>query len=337
MQAWFLKQWQTFGLAQLVLIPISWVFQFLSSLRRSLYDFGLLKSYSLSVPVIVVGNINVGGTGKTPMVIYLVEQLKNAGYMPGVISRGYGGNQSGEVNADSHPTHFGDEPVLIAKRTLCPVYVNADRVLAGQQLLSNYPNCDVIVSDDGLQHYRLKRDVEMIIVNAPTSLGNQKLLPSGPLREPLKRLCKVNFIIDTGRFDLANITQLKQLPPIYKMQLQMNGIYSLDDTLKTNLQALHRQTVVAIAGIGHPERFFNFIKGLGLQCEFHAFDDHHAFQQSDFEAFKNKTLLMTEKDAVKCKHLALDNAWYLPVSAMVTSEKTLKPLEKNIIDLLNAN
>ncbi|MFA6041163.1 MAG: tetraacyldisaccharide 4'-kinase [Methylophilus sp.] len=331
MQIWFLRQWQSFGLAQIVLLPLSWLFDALSSIRRWLYQKQFLASFKLGVPVVVVGNISVGGTGKTPLVIYLAEQLKIAGYRPGIISRGYGGTQFGEVTTESNPILFGDEPVLIAKRSACPVFVNVDRVTAGQDLLAAYPDCNLIISDDGLQHYRLKRDIEIVVVNSKHSLGNQHLLPSGPLREKLNRLATVDAVVDTGRIGLKNIIDTQTLPAIFSMQLNMVGIVSLDEKNKTSLNALKQKNVVAIAGIGHPERFFNFLKGLGLSCEFRAFADHHAFTQHDFADIQHQTILMTEKDAVKCKHLNLSKAWYMPVSAMLN---TNEQRGTSLIDLL---
>lgn len=335
MQNWFLKQWQGFGIAQLFLLPISWIFRLLVGVRRWLYDVGLLSQTKLPVPVVVVGNISVGGTGKTPLVMYLVEQLQQAGYYPGVVSRGYGGTQSGEVRADSQPKAYGDEPVLIAKRTGVPVWVNADRVKAGQDLLAYHPQCNVIVSDDGLQHYALKRDVEIVVLNAKHALGNQQSLPAGPLRESVKRLTTADAIVNTAREPLASNINVTPLPPVFQMQIQMQGIISLDEQRKLQLAALQKREVVAIAGIGHPERFFNFLKGLGLQCEYVAFKDHHAFSEQDFAKYADKTILMTEKDAVKCQHLALQDAWYLPVSAMLTSQ-TQQNLTALIIAQLNA-
>jgi tetraacyldisaccharide 4'-kinase len=335
MQNWFLKQWQMFGLAQLLLLPMSWVFDALSSMRRWLYRQGLVSSYRLPVPVIVVGNISVGGTGKTPLVIYLAEQLKNAGYHPGVISRGYGGTQSGGVTPESNPLQFGDEPVLIAKRAACPVWVDVNRVKAGQGLLRQYPQCNLIISDDGLQHYRLKRDIEIVVVNSQHSFGNQHLLPSGPLREKVSRLSQANAIVDNGKAGIKTLLKQQSLPPVYGMSLVMQGIYSLDDMRKISLIDLQQQSVIAIAGIGHPERFFNFIKGLGLNCEYLAFDDHHAFTQQDFANMQHKTILMTEKDAVKCRRLQLSNAWYLPVSAMLADNEQPTTLINLIIQKLN--
>ncbi len=325
---WFNQQWQSIGLAHLVLVPLSWLFGALVVVRRTLYQYGILKSYHLPVPVIVVGNISVGGTGKTPLVIYLVEQLKQLGYTPGVISRGYGGNSIGEVLATSDPIAFGDEPVLIAKRTDCPVWVNANREEAGRALLQAHSACNVIISDDGLQHYRLKRDIEIVVINSKHSFGNLQLLPAGPMREKVSRLAAVDGIVDMGRVGLKAIMPEEALPPVFAMSLHMQGIFSLDEKTKTSLTALKQQYVVAMAGIGHPERFFNFVKGLGLNCEYRAFNDHHAFTQQDFAELQEKTLLMTEKDAVKCRQLTLNNAWYLPVEVQIDAQLMLLILSK---------
>ncbi len=337
MHAWFTRQWQTFGIAHLVLVPLSWLFGALVALRHALYRASILKSQALSVPVIIVGNISVGGTGKTPLVIYLVEQLKQLGYTPGVISRGYGGTSTGAVSAASDPIQFGDEPVLIAKRAACPVWVNADRVAAGKALLQAHPSCNVIISDDGLQHYRLQRDIELVVLNSKHSFGNGRLLPAGPMREKVSRLASVDGIVDMGRAGLASIKT--PMPPVFAMSLHMQGIFSLDDKSKTSLKTLQQKKVLAMAGIGHPERFFSFVKGLGLNCEFKAFNDHHAFTTQDFAGLQQKTLLMTEKDAVKCKQLNIKNAWYMPVSAKLEptdSKTTLVNLIKYLLDKCQA-
>jgi tetraacyldisaccharide 4'-kinase len=338
MQAWFESQWQKNGAAQLVLRPLSWLFLWLTWLRKQCYQRGIFRSYALPVPVVVVGNVTVGGTGKTPLVILLAEQLQSVGFRPGIVSRGYGGTHTGEVLPTSHPNHFGDEPVLIAKRTQRPVFVDPDRVAAAHALLKAYPTCNLIISDDGLQHYRLKRDIEIVVINTQYSLGNQQLLPAGPLREPLYRLQQVMAIVDAGRG--AGVQQRPSQamwPPVYAMSLVMQGIFSLDDTRKISLSELQQQPVVAIAGIGHPVRFFSFVKGLGLHCDYRAFNDHHVFTQADFIDLQDKTILMTEKDAVKCRHLTLNNAWYLPVSAMLATEVSQPALTQLIVKQLNAH
>jgi tetraacyldisaccharide 4'-kinase len=303
-----------------LLIPLSWIFSAIINVRKYLYRIGWLESTRLSVPVIVVGNITVGGTGKTPMVIWLAEQLKLAGFTPGIISRGYGGTSKlvTAVFANSNPRQVGDEPVLIAKRTTCPMFVGANRVAAGQVLLNANPQCNVIISDDGLQHYALQRDVEIAIVNSNQQFGNQLLLPAGPLREKLSRLQAVDAIVDSGRgADFGNLFK-DELPPVFNMQVQGETFESLNDTQSSQLASYFAdKNIVAIAGIGNPERFFYQLSALGLQFESKAFADHYEFVAQDLTQFSGKTILMTEKDAVKCSALTTTDAWYLPITAMI--------------------
>jgi len=319
---WLQKQWLKPSIWHLLLIPLSWIFGCISTIRKALYEFGWLKSLALSVPVIVIGNIHVGGTGKTPLVIWLAEQLKLAGYQPGIISRGYGGNvkQVTQVFANSNAQEVGDEPVLIVKRTNCPMFVNANRVLAGQALLDAYPECDVILSDDGLQHYRLQRNFEIAVVNA-SAMRNAKpwLLPAGSLRESIGRLLTVNAIVDSSASD-AEIHLKGLLPQVFNMQLFGDTFKSVvgSQSEKSARDFIGKQ-LIAIAGIGNPERFFNQLSGLGLQFERKVFADHHAFSALDLAAFSGRTILMTEKDAVKCQSLTITDAWYLPVTAVVSS------------------
>lgn len=312
MQDWFQQQWQTKTLAHLLLVPLSWLFLVITAIRRFLYRTRILPSFQLSAPVIVVGNITVGGTGKTPFVIYLAEQLKQAGYSPGIISRGYGGSQTGQVFTDSNADAMGDEPVLMAKRTGCPVWVNPDRIAAGQALLNAYSHCDVIISDDGLQHLRLQRDVEIVLVNT-LALGNQCLLPAGPLREPVSRLSSVHYIVNSGEQSLPFIG----LPPHYQMRVHGEMFQSLANEQMHSAAFFKDKPICAVAAIGHPERFFNALTTFGLTFERKVFPDHHAFKLQDFVDVLTHTILMTEKDAVKCQALPLADAWYLPVSAEV--------------------
>jgi tetraacyldisaccharide 4'-kinase len=292
----------------------------LTAFRRFFYRIGWLKSARLAVPVIVVGNINIGGTGKTPLVIWLAEQLRLAGYTPGVISRGYGGDvkQVRAVFNTSNPSEVGDEPVLIAKRTGCPVYVSANRIEAGQALLQAHPQCNVIISDDGLQHYRLQRDVELAVVDGAKGLGNGALLPAGPLREPKTRLSRVAAVVINGKLEkplnAAGISSVE-------MQLESDSFYNLIDTIKTcGSQAFANQQVLAIAGIGNPERFFQQLQRMGLFFQSQAYPDHHAFQLQDFESVTADIVLMTEKDAVKCQAFAQPNFWVLPVNAVIKND-----------------
>ena len=323
MSNWFQKQWSSYSLWHILLLPLSWIFLVVISVRKSLYSLGWLKSTRLSVPVIVVGNITVGGTGKTPLVIWLAEQLKLAGFKPGIISRGYGGTSklATTVFANSNPQLVGDEPVLIAKRTACPMFVGANRVAAGQALLQANPQCNVIISDDGLQHYALQRDIEIALVNSNSQFGNQLLLPAGPLREKLSRLQSVDAIVDSGNGAAFAVAFKEALQvPIFNMTLQGECFESVDGS-KTKQPASYfaDKNLVAIAGIGNPERFFNQLSGLGLQFERKAFADHHAFTAQDLMQFSGKTILMTEKDAVKCSTFTTSDTWCLPVTATISA------------------
>ncbi|MEY3746950.1 MAG: hypothetical protein RL194_409 [Pseudomonadota bacterium] len=308
---WLQQQWQGTGLWHLVLIPLSWVFRLLSGGRRLFYFLGLARSLRLPVPVIVVGNISVGGTGKTPLVIWLVDQLKQAGFSPGIISRGYGGSNRAPVavEADSTAQSAGDEPLLLARRTGCPVWIGADRTAAAQALMQAAPQCDLIISDDGLQHYRLQRDIELAVIDADRGFGNGRLLPAGPLREPVSRLSKVDAVIYNG----------KQSDGIgFGMRLQANLFRNLRSPQKTiGAETLRGRRLFAVAGIGNPQRFFKQLREMGLIIEAHAFADHYAFGPSDFAFAGDNVLLMTEKDAVKCSAFAGPDWWYLPVDAVV--------------------
>ncbi|MEO6118183.1 MAG: tetraacyldisaccharide 4'-kinase [Methylotenera sp.] len=325
MNSWLQKQWTTYTVWHLLLIPLSWLFGTIVYLRKSFYKLGLLKSFGLNAPVIIVGNINVGGTGKTPLVIWLAEQLQLAGYKPGIISRGYGGSNKivQAVFPGSNPAEVGDEPVLIVKRTGSPMFVGANRVDAGFALLQAHPECNVIISDDGLQHYRLKRDIEIALVNASTLLNsNVCLLPAGSLREKISRLQTVDAIVDSSaelkEVDLVGRIGLQ--PPIFNMQLHGNSFTSLDGSQASQpVEFFAGKPLIAMAGIGNPERFFKQLTSLGLQFERKVFSDHHAFTAQDLAPFKSDTILMTEKDAVKCQMFAPANAWYLPVAATLTS------------------
>ena len=304
-----------------VLIPLSWLFGLISALRRGAFKIQFLKSYALPVPVIVVGNINVGGSGKTPVVIWLVEQLKIQGYKPGVISRGYGGTATHPTNvlATSNPIEVGDEPVLIASRCQCPLMVGADRLHTGLELLKVYPECNVIISDDGLQHYRLKRDVEIAVVDS-NCFKNAHLLPAGQLREPLNRLKTVDAIVKNtlSTQDLESANNLDTLTNSFTMQLIGDQFYNLaNPTLKVKAQDFKRKTIQAFAGIGKPHRFFEHLQKLGMTFSGSSFDDHHAFSQQDIAKFDGEVLIMTEKDAVKCKPYAMPHHWVLPVDAQI--------------------
>ncbi|MEZ0316865.1 MAG: tetraacyldisaccharide 4'-kinase [Methylophilaceae bacterium] len=324
MNAWLQKQWYSLTFWHFILIPLSWIFLFLSSLRCHAYKAGLFKSWKIAVPVIVVGNISVGGTGKTPLVIWLAEQLTKAGWQPGVISRGYGAVQSQvatAVFADSKPTLVGDEPLLLVRRAGCPVWVGQDRVAVAQALLNEHPQCNIIISDDGLQHYRMQRDFEIVVIDASRRFGNGWVLPAGPLRERLVRLSSVDALVSNG---------IGAYQQGLTMSLESSVFHNVQDpTCTASAPQLMQKKLHAIAGIGNPARFFQQLSNMGLQFEPHAFADHHAFQAADLQSLQAEAILMTEKDAVKCAEFAQADWWYLPVEAKV-DEALLQAIQQKI-------
>ncbi|MEH6452786.1 MAG: tetraacyldisaccharide 4'-kinase [Psychromonas sp.] len=291
-----------------LLLPLALLFKLISTARRLCYQKGLFSSYHSELPVIVVGNISVGGNGKTPFVIWLCETLLAEGYKPGVISRGYGGKSEYYpllVEQATTGKEAGDEPVLIYKRLGVPVVVDPLRKNAAAYLSENC-DVDIIITDDGLQHYALQRDIEIVIVDGKRRFGNQQLMPMGPLRESISRLKSVDFVINNGAEKHNEIGMFLQAQTCKRVDGEK-------EQLAANLK------VNACAAIGYPQRFFdtltaeNFIldKTVG-------FADHHAFSAADFNQFSNQVpLLMTEKDAVKCTHFAQENWWYLPISAQL--------------------
>jgi len=307
-----------------LLLPLTAIFALLTSLRRLLYRLTIFKSYPVSQPVIVVGNIGVGGNGKTPLVILLIDICRELGLSPGVISRGYGGKAPHYpylLNQASNPAEAGDEPVLIYQRCALPVVVGSDRV-AGAALLIEQ-GCDIILADDGLQHYRLQRQLEFVVVDGERRFGNGFLLPAGPLREGLWRLKYSDFVVVNGGNDVKSLVDNE-----IKMQLQATHIYHLLTGKKQLISDFIAQytRINAIAGIGSPERFFTTLVDNDFNLNItQGFVDHHDFKQADFDFFDNideeLPLLMTEKDAVKCRHFAKDHWWYVPVNALICLEQ----------------
>ena len=293
-----------------------------ADLHREAYQSGRIARQGLEVPVIVIGNITVGGTGKTPLTIWIAKCLKARGLRVGIISRGYGGitpRKPLEVTAQSSPRLVGDEPVLIQRQTGCPVFVFPRRIEAGRALLRQYP-VDVILSDDGLQHHELERDIEIVVVDGERGFGNGSLLPAGPLREETTRIESVDFIVYQGTSPHEGIL----------MELEGTQLVNLQNACRRiKLQDLRGQKVYALAGIGHPSRFFRHLEAYGIELETRSFEDHHRFRAKDLEFAKNAPLLMTEKDAVKCREFARENDWFLPVSARITGN-----LEAGLLDRL---
>lgn len=316
--------WEKRTVLTLLLSPLSGLFCSLVALRRLLYRIGFFKQTRMPVPVIVVGNLTTGGTGKTPLVIAVVNILKKAGFNPGIISRGYGGKASSwpqQVRPDADPVMVGDEPVIIARRTACPMAVGPSRVDAVNALLKHY-DCDIIVSDDGLQHYALARDIEVVVVDGLRRFGNGFCLPAGPLREPVKRLQEVDLIVSNGT----------PVGEEYQMDYVGRQWVSLQDSTRTaEMNRFATRKVHAIAGVGNPQRFFNMLRNEGMQVIEHTFPDHHIFKADDFVFDETLPILMTEKDAVKCERLGLQDAWYVPIQANIN-----KNFHYHLLNMLEA-
>lgn len=313
--------WQSRGILAVLLLPLAGAFALISWLRRWLYRSRILPSKRLPVPVVVVGNITVGGSGKTPLCLWLALRMAQSGRSPGIISRGYGGNlppgQVREVSATGEALEVGDEPLLLKRRSGLPVFVGSDRVTVAEALLAAYPECDLIISDDGLQHYRLGRDVEIAVLDS-RGLMNGWLLPAGPLREPAERLARLDALVING---VAG-TQSTAVP-VFPMQVVGTSFYALaDPSVTCNAESLRQQSLAAVAGIGVPQRFFDHLAALDLKFSEHVFPDHHRYAAEDLAAIAADQLLMTEKDAVKCAGLTDRPIWVLPISAELDSSAT---------------
>jgi tetraacyldisaccharide 4'-kinase len=329
---WYRRQ---LAVALLPLLPISWLFRLLVGVRRSLYRRALLPSYRLPVPVVVIGNLTVGGSGKTPLVLWLAERLREEGWRPGIISRGYGGAAAAvhQVTPDCAASLVGDEPLLLARRSAVPVFVGSDRVQAGRALLAAQPHCDVIISDDGLQHYRLQRTVEIAVFDG-RGAGNSQLLPAGPLREPLQRLSAVDAVVWNSVAPLP--APLAGAAPQFAMRLAGQRFFALNDAQRQcSAGDLFGKRLYAMAGIGDPARFFAQLDALGLEYEAHRFPDHHRYSAADIAFAYDGVLLMTEKDAVKCAALTTREAWVLPVDAQISAAFDGKSLLDTILEKLD--
>ncbi len=303
---WLQRRWYETS-PPLGLIPLAWLFRGAVAWRRWAYRKGWKSSQRLPVPVIVVGNLTVGGTGKTPLTIWLAEFLAAAGYKPGVVSRGYGGRKQDQplaVDAGSDPLDAGDEPVLIARRTGCPVTVFPLRAEAGRALLAS-TDCDILIADDGLQHYALARDVEIAVVDGDRRFGNGFCLPAGPLREPAGRLDEVDLVVCRGEPHDGE----------YPLSLLGDEAVNLaDESFRRPLADFVGMKLRAVAGIGFPSRFFADLRQAGLSFEERAFPDHHRYIPEDL-GLDDALVLMTEKDAVKCRAFADGRLWSVPLRA----------------------
>ncbi len=310
MQHWLERVW--FGRARggAWLVPLSWLFGIVVRIRRLAFRRGWLASGHPGRPVVVVGNLTVGGSGKTPLTVWLACALAARGLRVGVASRGYGGTAKGlvAVTADSDPALVGDEPVLIARRSGARVMVGRDRLAAATALA---PDVDVILADDGLQHYRLRRDLEVLVVDGARRHGNGRLLPAGPLREPEARARGVDFVVVNGPG-----ARVGEIP----MVVEAGEVVALADGSRGPLAAWSGHTVHALAGIGHPERFFATLCAAGLRVIVHPRPDHAPLAPADLAFGDGVPVLMTEKDAVKCRGFPPDGLAYLEVSARIGAE-----------------
>lgn len=309
----------------IMLVPLGWCYQLLMTLRHLLYQSGILPTQRLDVPVIVVGNIVAGGTGKTPLVIWLAAYLKEKGYQPGIVSRGYKSKVKQwpqQVRIDSNPELVGDEPVLLARRTNCPVAIAPNRYIAAEALIE-HEQVDIIVCDDGLQHYALERDIEIAVIDGVRRHGNKRCLPAGPLREPVSRLKSVDMVVCNsgavrGEFEMEYMPQ------------QLCSV--MDKNRRCDVEQFRNQSIHAIAGIGNPAKFFSYLRGKGIRTIEHEFPDHYHFTAKDICFNDGFSVVMTEKDAVKCTEFASAEHWFLPIDVKMTNafEHRLTILLKDI-------
>jgi len=306
------RHWTRRGIVAWALLPLSLIFLAVSVFRRMLYRAGLLPQTRLRVPVVVVGNLVAGGTGKTPVVIALVIALQAAGRRPGVVSRGFGGSATSPMGVApaTDAAVAGDEPVLIAQRCGCPVWVGRQRAEAAAALIATHPDCDVIICDDGMQHYAIARDLEIAVFDE-RGIGNGWPLPAGPLRELPSRTAGVDFVLFHGTNE----------PPVahprgFSFALTGSEFHALSGGSQVaRATDFVGKRVAAVAGIGNPQRFFAYLSALGIEADCRAFPDHHVFEKADLAFPGANAVLMTEKDAVKCGSFALPDCWALRVNA----------------------
>jgi tetraacyldisaccharide 4'-kinase len=302
--------WYRLGILGWLLWPVSLVFFIGVLVRRTLYGLRIFSSKHPGIPVIVVGNITVGGSGKTPLVIWIAEHLKSKGWSPGIVSRGYGSSAEKKgipaaATISSDPVEVGDEPVLLARRSGCPVWVGPRRVQVAAALRAAHPDVNVLILDDGLQHYAMRRDIEIAVLDA-RGLGNGLMLPAGPLREPRWRLRTVDAVVAHGAFPQKDFT----------MSLAGEEVHQMTDArMRRSLKTFAGQKVHAAAGIGDPNRFFLHVGRAGVKVIPHPFPDHHPFTPRDLEFGDALPVILTEKDAVKLRSAAQPQWWVLPVTA----------------------
>lgn len=315
MYHWLHRIWYEGAGSYRLLLPLTALYWLLVMVRRWLYEFGILGSRQAAAPVIVVGNITTGGTGKTPVTVWLARELMARGFAPGIVSRGYGGSKSPSsmrVDVASDPAVVGDEPVLLARLTGCPIVVDADRFRAAEMLVAD--GADVIIADDGLQHYRLARAYEICVIDGARGVGNGHLLPAGPLRETLARLNEVDQVLLNGvlRKRTAELSAVEQHALVF--ELAASEVCRLNGSLSRPIERFRGTTVHGVAAIGNPQRFFDLLRAHGMQVIEHAFPDHAQISLPELRFGDNFEILMTEKDAVKLGRTVDDRLWSVPVS-----------------------
>lgn len=326
---WIHRAWYEDAPSGWLLLPLSGLYWLVLVCRKLLYSCGLLRTHMASVPVVVVGNITAGGTGKTPTVLWLIQELRARGFNPGVVSRGYGGskaNSSMRVEQDTDAAIAGDEPVLIARRGGCPVVVDPDRVRAAAMLVSDGAN--VIVADDGLQHYRLERDYEICVIDGARGLGNRRLLPSGPLREGPGRLESVEQVLINGQLRDTGSALTTAEQNAISFELVATEACRLNGSLTRPIGRFAGTTVHAVAAIGNPRRFFDLLRAHDIQVIEHVFRDHAALTRKDLEFGDDFEVFMTEKDAVKLGRDTHDKLWYVPVELQMDPQLAAPLIEQ---------
>lgn len=319
--AWLENRWYGGVAPGLVLRLLEALFARLAALRQALYRRGVFKVDRLDCPVLVVGNLSVGGAGKTPLTLGLVEGLRARGWRPGVVSRGFGGNAQGAslLPAAPDPALFGDEPCLIAERSGVPVAVARRRADAGR-LLRQVSDVDVLIADDALQHLALARDIEVLVIDGRRLFGNARLLPAGPLREPLSRAPRCDFRVlngDAHAVGAADERVAALIADAWPMALQIERAVRLDGQGERGLDSFRGEAVNALAGIADPARFFAALAGKGVIASLYPFADHHPFHADDFGFDDGRPLLMTEKDAVKCRAFSRPNWYCVPADCLL--------------------
>ena len=361
------RAWQRQAAWLWLLLPVSWLYGFITMMRRQAYKIGLFASYRAPIAVMVIGNITVGGSGKTPLIIALVNHLQKQGVKVGVISRGYGGDSSqmpALVHADSLPSIVGDEPCLIVNMTDAPMAVCPNRKQAITTLLNAHPDLQLIIADDGLQHYALQRDIEWIVVDASRGFGNQQLLPTGFLREPMSRLTGANVVYhekadrttkDNKQAQSSRLTmhlQADKLQPLWSSSVEIEGLTAAEKMPMPLRPPMLNIQVHAVSGIGYPQRFFDTLLSLGFDVIEHPYPDHYDFSLTELLQYSELPIIVTSKDAVKIRALLIDTSsrqplsdeyqelvnrlWVLPVTAVLSDscyvnlQQQLKALNINL-------